>query len=465
MPRYIPIAAVLCCFLGNQFSITRAAPPSADRGYELLLNKAYVESAFDQETFDQVWQTWEPSLRDQAAKASPEERRRMAYRRYGLVERPDDPRHRPIQYVVDDRGRWTINCLACHQGTVAGELVPGAANTQFALETLVEDTRAMKIKLGKQLSRLDIGSSFFPLGRTVGTTNAVMFGVALMHYRDQDLNIHSDRLPPRLTHHDHDAPAWWNTSLKERLYCDDFAPQGHRALMQFIASRENGPEKFREWEDDFRHIQAYIQSLEAPKYPQKIDQELAEQGRAVFDKNCSECHGTYHPDRSIAEQYPERIVEWDLVKTDPIRLRSLTPEHRESYGRNWINEYGQAGEVVADPGGYLAPPLAGVWASAPYLHNGSVPTLWDVLNPSERPVTWLRKIRSPTTSSEQDYDFEKVGLSVETILEMPAEGLNSSERRYYFDTRRHGKSAGGHDFPEKLKIRERRAVLEYLKTL
>ncbi|MEQ8835230.1 MAG: hypothetical protein RID07_00325, partial [Lacipirellulaceae bacterium] len=259
---YGPLAVLIVTSSDNVL----AEEASAQKGYELLLNKPYVESAFDQETFDEVWQSWEEPLRSKAATASPDDRRRMAYRRYGFVERPDDPGHRPIQYVVDDQGKWSMNCLACHQGTVAGELIPGAANTQFALQTLVEDIRTTKLRLRKPLSGLDIGSSFFPLGTTVGTTNAIMFGVALMHYRDEDLNVLSNRLPPKLTHHDHDAPAWWNTAIKERLYCDNFAPRGHRALMQFIASKENGPEKFREWEDDFRHTQADIESLEPPKY-------------------------------------------------------------------------------------------------------------------------------------------------------------------------------------------------------
>src|SRR3954466_7506420 len=37
---------------------------------------------------------------------------------------------------------------------------------------------------------------------------------------------------------------------------------------------------------------------------------------------------------------------------------------------------------------YVAPPLAGVWATAPYLHNGSVPTLWHLMHPAERPTAF-----------------------------------------------------------------------------
>lgn len=428
-------------------------PPSAERGLDLLLNKAYVPTAFDQETFDDVWRSWEEPLKSQAAAADPDERRRMAYERYGLIERENDPQHRPLQYVVDDAGRWSINCFGCHQGSVAGKMIPGAPNAQFALETLTHDIRNAKIRLGKKMTDLDIGSMIMPLGTSVGTTNAVMFGVALMHYRDDDLNLHPNRFPPPMTHHDHDAPPWWNTSLKERMYSDNFAPRGHRGLMQFIASKENGPEKFREWEDDFRHVEAYIESLEPPTYPFAIDHALAEVGRGVFNQNCADCHGTYGEEGF----YPERIISIDVVATDPVRLDALTPKHRLSYETNWINEYGKRGKVVADPGGYLAPPLHGIWASAPYFHNGSVPTLWHVLHPKGRPVVWKR-------TSNDDYDQQRVGLSVDESETVPA-AIDHAERRRFFDTRRFGKSAGGHQFPASLNEQQREAVLEYLKTL
>lgn len=429
-------------------------PPSAEKGLWLLLNKAYLPPAFDQETFDLAWQNWEEPLRSQAATASPAERRALAFQRYGFIEREGDPQHRPLQYVVDEQGNWTMNCLACHQGSTAGKMIPGVPNSLFALETLTSDIRTAKLRLGKKLTDVDIGSLMMPLGTTVGTTNAVMFGVALMHYRDDDLNILPNLLPPPMTHHDHDAPPWWNTSRKARMYSDNFAPRGHRGLMQFLASKENGPEKFREWEDDFRHIEAYINSIEPPQYPYPIDTQLAETGRQVFHQACAQCHGSYGP----GGEYPERIVPIEEVGTDPIRLSALTSEHRLSYETNWINEYGKRGKVVADPGGYLAPPLDGIWASAPYFHNGSVPTLWHVLHPDERPTVWTR-------TSDDAYDSKRVGAQVRELDEVPTEITVAAEQRRYFDTRKLGKSAAGHDFPDALSESERQAVLEYLKTL
>ncbi len=61
---------------------------NARRGYELLTTKAYLPPDFDQQTFDEVWKAWEEPLRSQAAAATPEERRRMAFERYGLTSAP-----------------------------------------------------------------------------------------------------------------------------------------------------------------------------------------------------------------------------------------------------------------------------------------------------------------------------------------------------------------------------------------
>jgi mono/diheme cytochrome c family protein len=299
---------------------------------------------------------------------------------------------------------------------------------------------------------MDIGSYFMPLGGTNGTTNAVMFGVALMWFRDAQLNLVDRKGSPRMVHHDMDAPPWWNFRKRKQIYIDGFAQKGSRALMQFMLVRENGPEKFHEWEADYQDVFAYLESLEPPKFPFAIDSALAEKGRLVFNRQCAECHGTYGPDGA----YPGRRVPIDELGTDRTRLDALSPEHRRRYGASWFAEFGRQ-QTIADPGGYVAPPLDGIWASAPYLHNGSVPTLWHLMNPRERPVVWSR--------SETGYDAQRVGLQVEVFDEVPQQSADNDAARRFFDTRKFGKRATGHDFPDALSVEEKKAVLEYLKTL
>ena len=235
------------------------------RGQAHLSGKAYLPSDFDQEVFDELWTTWEKPLRERAERAGLPERRLMAMERYGLLPHPSDA-SRSLQYVVDATGNWTMSCLACHQGQVGGTMIPGLPNSNYALETLTEEVRAVKVRQRKPFGHMDLGSLLLPLGTTVGTTNAVIFGVALMRHRDADLAI--VQRPPRfdLVHHDMDAPPWWHYAKRNSLYLDGFAAQGHRPLMQFLLVKENGPERFREWEEDFRDIEAWIAALTQPAW-------------------------------------------------------------------------------------------------------------------------------------------------------------------------------------------------------
>lgn len=424
----------------------------AERGYRLLRTKPFLPPDFDDEVFDNLWRQWEEPLRSQAEVASTAERRRMALARYGLTDDPNQPGRVPLQYVDAGGGNWAMSCLACHTGKVAGRVVLGAPNSLYDLQTLTEEVRATKSKLGKEWAHMDIGSLATPLSASIGTTNAVMFGKLLLTYRDADLNVLANRVPPRMLHHDHDPPPLWHFSKKTRLYADSFAPKGHRPLMQFLLVPKNGPKKFHAWEDDFRAVYAWLESLEAPAYPYAVDEQLARQGQTVFEQRCAECHGTY----GAVETWPERIVPIEELGTDRRRLDALTADDRARYGQSWLADYGSK-PVIAEPGGYVAPPLDGIWASAPYLHNGSVPTLWHLLHAAERPVVWRR--------TEDGYDTSRVGLEVRQFEALPSEARSLAEKRRYFDTRIPGKSAAGHTFPELLSESEKRALLEYLKTL
>lgn len=420
-------------------------------GFRLVLDKPYVKAGFNQDLFDQIHLSWEGELAEQAANATPEVRKQMAYDRYGLTTVPGREGGMPLQFTDNGKGGWSINCFSCHGGKVAGQVIPGAPNTLFAMETLAEDVRDTRRKLG-QFSLRDLAAGVFPQGGNVGTTNAVMFGVLLEATRDKDLERVFDRPLPDMVHHDMDAPAWWLMKKKTMLYADAFAERDHRALMQFMMTPENSGARIRGWEDDYRKIYDWIMQLEPPRYPFPIDQKLAERGEAVFNRNCAECHGTYGKNWT----YPNRVVPIEVVGTDAVRLKALKPEHRRRYQENWFSNYGEK-KVVVDPDGYLAPPLDGIWASAPYFHNGSVPTLWHVLHADERPKVWRRTI--------DGYDTTKVGLEIETFDEVPQHVKTKAERRWYFDTSGFGKSAAGHTFPEALSEDEKAAVLEYLKTL
>jgi mono/diheme cytochrome c family protein len=443
-------AAILRESLQQQYrTLWDGMSEDAKAGYRNLVDKAYLPADFDEEVLQKldgathVWNLNDAPLASQSRKST--------WTAYGLAPRPDDPT-RPLQYVVTQDKQYVMNCFACHGGNLYGTTYPGSPNTTYALESLIEQVRKTKLSLAKPLTHMDVGSMFMPLGKTVGSSNAVMFGVALMNFRDAELNIHVNRTPAPMVHHDMDAPAWWHFHRKHHIYIDGFAEKGHRGLMQFMLVRENGPEKFRQWENDFRQVYAYISELRPPKYPLPIDASMSTRGKKVFEKSCAECHGTYGERETL---FPEVRIPIDELGTDRVRLDALSPTHRKHYGDSWFANLGGQ-TTVAEVDGYVAPPLDGLWASAPYFHNGSVPTLWHLLHPGERPKVWRR--------TELAMDSTKIGLQVEEMLAVPKR-LKPAEQRWYFDTAQFGKSAAGHNYPDSLSEEDKQDLLEYLKTL
>jgi len=107
-------------------------------------------------------------------------------------------------------------------------------------------------------------------------------------------------------------------------------------------------------------------------------------------------------------------------------------------------------EIQGAQDGYVARPLVGTWLLGPYLHNGSVPTLWDLLSPPEqRPETFYR--------GYDLIDFERVGF----VSTGPAAEANG----FRFDTKLRGNANTGHNYGADIGDVDKRALLEYLKTL
>ncbi len=121
----------------------------------------------------------------------------MAFDRYGLTNAPGREGGMPLQYTNDGKGGWSINCFACHGGKVAGQVIPGAPNTLFAMETLAEDVRATRRKLG-QFSLRDLAAGIFPQGNNVGTTNAVSLAWCWKPPAIRTWNGFTTALPPSL---------------------------------------------------------------------------------------------------------------------------------------------------------------------------------------------------------------------------------------------------------------------------
>jgi hypothetical protein len=224
--------------------------------------------------------------------------------------------------------------------------------------------------------------------------------------------------------------------------------------MQFMMSPLNFPADIRKAEKDFTDIRAYLLSLQPPKYPLPIDRDLAHKGEELFKNNCSRCHGTY----GRKWTYPNKVIPLDEIGTDRRRYDGITKKFGAYYNKSWFaKDY-----PALESDGYQAPPLDGVWATAPYLHNGSVPTVYHVLNSKARPRLYTRSYRTDRDA----YDPVKLGWKVEVLREPPdPEKMSPVEYRKVYDTTRPGRGSGGHTFGDRLTEAERAAVIEYLKTL
>lgn len=453
MTNVLPLLVTTLLWTAAQAEETKSpSVPSPERGYHWLLTKPYFEADFTADDFAKLWTIWPDALKAEAEQASESKRRQLTLSRYGFIEAPERKDGPPLGFVDDGHQGWSMNCLFCHGGKVAGKAVPGVGNSHVAFQTFVADLVKYRVSQKESVSQAMVSRLMTPMGRSNGTTNAQIFSVALTAMRDNELNFVPPRSLPVLVHHDLDAPPLWNVKHKKNLYIDGYVQKSHRVIMQFVFVPSNNAATIKSWESDFADILAWIESLEAPKYPWGFDETLAEQGRTVFNANCAECHGTYGETVS----YPEKAVAIDEIGTDPVRWRGMSAKHRSFFHKGWIGEYGKVA-VEESPIGYVAPPLSGIWASAPYFHNGAIPTLWHVLHPNERPAVWKR--------TEDGYDTTKVGLEVEALPEVPPGITDTAEQRTYFNTKQSGKSAAGHDYPNALSKEEKRAVLEYLKTL
>jgi hypothetical protein len=196
----------------------------------------------------------------------------------------------------------------------------------------------------------------------------------------------------------------------------------------------------------------------SPPFPGPIDSARMHAGETIFGARCARCHGSYGegaPRRLVS--FPNALIKGSVIRTDSTRwamVDSSTLAHLASsaYGRHM---------TAAHTGGYVPPILSGVWATAPYLHNGSVPTIWQLLTPSERPERFL--------VGGHELDFTQLGIAEvpgsDGSLRYPA-GYVPWSIPELVDTRQRGMSNGGHERQVSgLSREEKLAVIEYLKTL
>jgi len=191
-----------------------------------------------------------------------------------------------------------------------------------------------------------------------------------------------------------------------------------------------------------RRVMNYISDLKAPRYPLPIDATLATAGAVTYKSLCASCHET-------GGSRTGTVIPLSEIGTDRHRLDMWTSNAATAY-----NAYGDGHDwkfsKFQKTAGYNAVPLDGIWLTAPYLHNGSVPTLTDLLEP---PAARTKRF----WRGYDVYDATRLGFITS--------GTEAERIGTPFDVTLPGNSNAGHTYGTDLLPEEKRALLEYLKTL
>ena len=379
----------------------------------------------------------------------------------------------PYYLTAHDRpGGVTVvapNCFQCHAGHINGQLILGLGEAQrdytvplanaavFAGRFITDEERP---EYERWKSRVNALSPRITM-KTRGPNPADNVAAVLFANRDP---LTLAWLPepwyelPAVDPVPIDVPPWWWMKKKNAMFYTAGGRGDHaRIMMSASALCTDSVEEATEIDSWFPNVRSYILSLEAPAWPYAVDAELAAAGKTVFQATCSTCHGTYDADPAN-ETFPNLVVAASEVGTDDA-LIVMASQFADPLV-NWFNTsfYGEAGRF-APAKGFMAPPLDGIWATAPFLHNGSVPTLAGVLDSRTRPRFWTRSF------DPDDYDQTALGWVFTELAHGQAEAASSAEATQIYDTTNPGYSNAGHTYGDALTTEDRAALLEYLKTL
>lgn len=282
---------------------------------------------------------------------------------------------------------------------------------------------------------------------------------------------------------------WWTMKYKTRWLADASIVEGNPVLTNFLwneLGRGADLESLAAWLESpegarvVDELTVAVFASEAPRWTDyfpadSIDESLAQEGEALFTARCAGCHGTYEkgwstPDAeglsaterlaTVSVTYAPQTVTVD-VGTDPQRAQGMVA--LEDLNRLDISAWMQT--TVEAGVGYVPPPLDGIWARYPYLHNNAVPTLCDLLTPPSERATLF--VQGPADDPETDFDADCVGYPTGDAI--PESWLGDEEATYTVGGP--GQSSAGHDQMlydgDTLVIgdAERAALIAFLKTL
>lgn len=300
---------------------------------------------------------------------------------------------------------------------------------------LIPGTKTALIKYGQTFGWTQEKPDWGP-GR-IDPFNPIKFGVLKMGY---DKTIGNADMPP----------LWnMNARAKHALHWDGLNTDLHEVVVSSAIG--DGMTYDAIAEDNLKRIEEWLKEVPAPKSPfgteparpaaYRVDAALAEHGKGVFKQHCADCHA---PEGSRAG----KIIPVDEVGTDRHRVDMWVAEAASRYNA-YQKEHDWGMRHFQDVDGYVAVLMDGIWLRGPYLHNGSVPSIRDLLKPpTERPKVFHR---GSDLLDPANLGFVSSGEAVE-------------KSGFRYDTAVAGNGNQGHAYGTELPQGDKDALVEYLKT-
>jgi len=434
------------------------------------------------------------------------------YSAFGMIYEPGaDPRYAlPLGMSMRNyRGIDVVylNCGSCHIGTVRDEpgatprIIPGMPAHQFDLgawgtflttipkdqkftpDRFLDQIAAMQDNPNRLIAKPDLinrlifkyaaiylmRDKLLVLGQRLAFVDTATWGpgrVDTFNAPKALLNFPMQYADPRELMGNVDFPSIWNQGPRKGMHLHWDGNNTSVDERNLSAAFGTGAFPVNLDVDRVLRMAKYLETAQPPPYPYTIDKGLAAQGAPVYQQYCAGCHGTREaPFRNNPPQTNERVgtvVPIAAIGTDRWRLDSYTWELAANqstlyagYEKDWGFDapYPQRFTHFRKTFGYANMPLDGIWLRAPYLHNGSVPNLRELLEPAATRTKLFYR-------GNDVFDPQNVGF-VSNVAEQ------DGHRFFAFDTTQRGNGNGGHEGPAygtNLPAEEKRALIEYLKT-
>lgn len=400
---------------------------------------------------------------------------------------PGDPVGATFMDSPEGPPGMTFSCATCHTGTLFGQTVFGMTNRQAranavfllagelattmppdAFEQLLGASPAERALYERTLDRYGAVGAKVP--EVLGLDTAVaQIGLSLGR-RGDDPWAEFDpgkEAAPDFTEletfvADSKPAVWWTLKHKTRWLSDGALVSGNPIVYNFLANelgRGTDLHALAGWQTENQRVldelTVAVFASEPPRWTDffpasSVDEAAAMRGELAFEARCAACHGSYEKGWSASDA--DRRGAAGRLETTRVVYHPQTPVmdvgtdlQRATGGAVFVDRLNQL-RIIEDAGawfqgeaGYVPPPLDGIWARYPYLHNNSVPTLCDLLSPAaDRPVVFWQ---GPADDPETDFDADCVGYPVGDAV--PQAWQDEPDAR--FDARVPGLTNAGHD--------------------